>query len=184
MGLEPILGRALHEAVVTDSSILGGQTMRVYEARWQHLGSGEEPWTKHGTLYDTLDVADLESETEHAYELLGAREGEQIATEGNAPDGTVVLDGGRTQRVRERFTIHVPAGKAIRAIARVETSVRAVLRVHSGSGEARVPVEGPLWTEVAIDLPARAGDAREAIEVDAEGAAFTSFHWWFTDAGE
>ena len=103
MSCDAVLGKPLHEAVVTDSTILGGQVMRAYEARYDHLGSGELPWTEHGAIVDTLDVADLESEAEHRYELLGARDGEQIAEEGNAPDGRVVVDGGRTHRVRERF---------------------------------------------------------------------------------
>src|SRR4029078_7606615 len=36
MACDPVLGRMLHEAVVTDESILGGQAMRVHEARWDH----------------------------------------------------------------------------------------------------------------------------------------------------
>ena len=77
MSCDAVLGKPLHEAVVTDSTILGGQAMRAYEARYEHLGSGELPWTEHAALSDTLDVADLESEAEHRYELLGARDGEQ-----------------------------------------------------------------------------------------------------------
>ncbi len=110
MSCDVVLGKALHEAVVTDSTILGGQVMRAYEARYDHLGSGELPWSEHGAIVDTLDVADLESEAEHRYELLGARDGEEVAEEGNAPDGRVVVDGGRTQRTRERFVVKLPRG--------------------------------------------------------------------------
>src|SRR5258708_36176701 len=104
MGMPMVLGDVLHKATVTDSTILGGGTMVAYVADWTNLGTGEKPWTQDvGELTDTLDVADLDSEEEHAYELLGAGEGEQIAQQGAAPDGSPVVDGGRTHRTRERF---------------------------------------------------------------------------------
>ncbi|MDB4944908.1 MAG: hypothetical protein JWP97_4442 [Labilithrix sp.] len=180
MGCESLLGLPLHEAVVTDSSILGGQVMRVYPARWDLLGSGERPWTSAGTLVDVLDVADLESEAAHRYELLGARDGEQAAQEGNAPSGAVVLDGGRTQRRQERFRIRL-GGRAVRALARVEASGLAStiqLRVDGRDAGTRTVEPGP-WSEIAFDVPAGAGDA--AVEVTAEGGPFSSYHWWFVE---
>src|SRR5690606_13306584 len=95
MGMDAVLGPTLHEAIVTDATILGGQTMRVSTARWDHLGTGERPWTAMTTLHDAVDVADLESEAAHGYALLGARDGEQTVREDSAPNGDVVVDGGR-----------------------------------------------------------------------------------------
>lgn len=185
MACDAVLGRALHEATVTDSSILGGQTMRVYEARFRHLGTGEKPWTKAGTIVDAIDVADLESEHEHRYALFGARDGEQVATEGNAPDGNVVLDGGRTNRIRERFEVHAQgavSGRALRGIARVEVSSNTVLEIkHAGKIIARMNVEPGGWSEVSFDVPATTfDDGTKDIDVSAD-APFTSFHWWFTE---
>ena len=185
MSCDAVLGKPLHEAVVTDSTILGGQVMRAYEARYEHLGSGELPWSVHGTITDTLDVADLESEAEHRYELLGARDGEQTAEEGNAPDGRIVIDGGRTQRVRERFVAKLSRGVKTIAIGRVhaasegsELEVRVDQRVI---GKAKIEV-GP-WTEIAVVIP---GDAitsdAVSLEVSASGSAYSSFHWWFAPA--
>ncbi len=183
MACDAVLGTMLHEAVVVDSSILGGQVMRVHEARWNNLGTGELPWTKTaGPVLDTVDVADLESESEHAYELLGARDGEQSAEEGNAPDGTTVLDGGRTHRIRDRFVVKLPAGRAAHGLGRVKTAASLALHVLVERREvlSKTLAAGP-WVEVAFDVPADLARESTTIEVIAEGAAFTSFHWWVTE---
>ena len=180
MGLEPVLGETLHEATVTDSTILGGQTMLASEARWEYLGTGERPWTPVGTVHDALDVADLESEAAHAYELLGAREGEQAGREGNAPDGAVVVDGGRTNRTHERFFAKLPEDGKVIGIARVESSASTALRVSvAGKPVARVEVlDGP-WEEIVFEIPLDVRGEHVLIEVSADGPAFTSFHYWF-----
>lgn len=180
MALEPVLGRTLHEAIVTDATILGGQTMRASEARWDHLGTGERPWTPLSTIHDALDVADLESEAAHGYELLGAREGEQMAREGNAPDGAIVLDGGRTHRATDRFYVRLPAEGALVGVARVEASVRTALHVSvGGAPAAHVDVlDGP-WVEITFAIPPEARSERTAIEVSTDGPRFASFHYWF-----
>ncbi|MDF2692800.1 MAG: hypothetical protein K0S65_1183 [Labilithrix sp.] len=180
MGLEPVLGLTLEEATVTDSTILGGQTMRASQARWTHLGSGERPWSEGMTVHDTIDVADLESEAAHGYELLGAREGEQAVREGNAPDGAIVLDGGRSNRTRERFFAKLPADGKLVGVARVEANAAMALHVNiAGKPLARLDVlEGP-WVEVRFEIPPETRGERVAIEVSAEGAPFSSFHYWF-----
>jgi hypothetical protein len=182
MSCDPVLGLPLHEAVVTDASILGGQTMRAFEARWEHLGSGEAPWTPHGALLDALDVADLESETEHAYALLGAREGEQDAEEGNAPDGSIVVDGGRTNRVRDRFFARITGNRGARMIGRVRAAAPVVLHVNADGREiAALTLEGGPWTEVEASVPASSATEKTPIEIIADGSTFTSFHWWFVE---
>jgi hypothetical protein len=178
MAMDAVLGRVLTEAVVTDSSILGGQVMRAYEARWEHLGSGELPWSPHGALTDTVDVADLESEAEHRYELLGARDGEEIAEEGNAPDGSIVVDGGRTQRTRERFVVTVQRGARSRVIGRVAAAAEAKLELRAGGKSAGTTVvEAGPWTEVVFEVPPEVAGDRVDLEIIA-GAPITAFHWW------
>ena len=185
MACDVVLGKVLHEAVVTDATILGGQTMRAYEASYEHLGSGELPWSEHAAISDTLDVADLESEAEHHYELLGARDGEQTAEQGNAPDGRIVVDGGRTQRSRERFVVKLTRGERTIAHGRMQASGEGTaLEMRVGGrlvGKAKVET-GP-WTEIAVVIP---GDAITSdamtIEVSASGGTYSSFHWWFSPA--
>lgn len=184
MACPPVLGDKLHEAVVRDSTILGGQSMEVHLARFDHLGSGELPWTAGvHEVVDSLDVADLESEAEHRYALLGAREGEQVAEEGPSPSGAVVVDGGRTQRHTDRFVAKLPPGKAARGILRVAADADAVLLVRAGGrdvGTVSVPA-GP-WTEVTFEVPADVAAAATEITVTARGGRFTSFHYWFSPA--
>lgn len=181
MGMDAVLGKALHEAVVTDSSILGGQVMRAYEARWDHLGTGEKPWTAHGTILDTVDVADLESEAEHRYELLGARDGEQTAQEGNAPDGTIVVDGGRTQRGKERFVVKLPRGTRATLLGRVQSAAPGALEVRVGDESAgSAALDAGAWEEIAVEVPA--GSDGETVRVEVNGTVpFTAFHWWLVE---
>ncbi|MGH7272250.1 MAG: hypothetical protein ACREJ3_17610, partial [Polyangiaceae bacterium] len=119
MAMNAVLGRQLTEATVTDSTILGGRTMCAYVADWSKLGSGQEPWTHAGTVIDTIDVADLESEAAHEYDLLGARDGEDTVHEGLSPSGATVVDGGRSGRTLDHFVAHLPERIAVRGIMRI-----------------------------------------------------------------
>src|SRR5258708_17941768 len=129
MDLPCVLGTPLQEPTVTDSTILGGRTMRAYTADWSALGSGERPWSTSAATVDVLDVADLDSERAHAYELYGAHDREETLKEGTAPGGAPVVDGGRTRRVVERFVAHLHAGKGAHGIVRIEGSSGAQVRV-------------------------------------------------------
>jgi hypothetical protein len=179
MGCEPLLGKKLHEAVVTDASILGGTIMRVYEARWDFLGTGEAPWTKVTKVHDTLDVADLESESEHHYELGGAQDGEQTTVEGSAPDSAVVVDGGRTNRTRDRFVADLSAPGSLSVVARVDVGTATSLRLLvEGAEVASASTEAGAWSELVFSVPESARGAHKRIEVNAPEGTFTSFHYW------
>ncbi|MBX3229145.1 MAG: hypothetical protein KIT84_02330 [Labilithrix sp.] len=173
-----VLGPSLHEAVVTDSSILGGQTMRVYEARWTYLDSGSAPWTKLARIDDAVDVADLESEKEHGWVLGFAREGDQSVEEGNAPDGAVVVDGGRKSRIHDRFRVTLAPGGKLVVVARVSAAEGADLtfKIEDRTiGTAKVE-DGP-WTEVAVAIP---DDLRGTVNVEVTSERwYSAFHYWF-----
>ena len=184
MACDAVLGRVLHEATVLDASILGGRTMRVYEADYSLLGSGERPWTPSLDVYDTLDVADLESEAAHDYELLGARDGEEVVVAERAPgdaDGNKVADGGRTNRARERFTVDVPAlTPSLGTVRLLSTGATRVQVLSDGVDIATLePGEDGIWGEYAF-LLAKAG--RQTIELRAEEGTMTVFHYWFSRA--
>ena len=180
-GLDALLGRQLEEATVTDASILGGRTMRAHVADYSRLGSGEAPWTPLRGVVDTLDVADLESEAAHAYELLGARDLEEVAGSGEAPDGRPVLDAGRAQRSHERFVAHLHPGERTRVIARLEAPVLAArVQVVAGGREiALFEVEPATWTEAVFFVPADVARAETPLEIIVQGGALTVFHYWF-----
>jgi hypothetical protein len=181
MACDAVLGAPLHEATVTDATILGGQTMRVYEALYTRLGSGEKPWTPMGDAIDAVDVADLESEAEHRYELHGAVDGDQIATMAEGPAGQIVVDGGRTRRNYERFVARLKRGVKTEGIMRVEATA-ASARAHVMAGDREVAVIDVLpfgWTEAAFVIPADVAADETAIEVRVDGGLLTVFHYWF-----
>jgi hypothetical protein len=179
MACEAVLGPVLTEAVVLDSTVLATGTMRAYSADYTRLGSGELPWTRFsGEVTDTLDVADLESEREHAYDLAGAREGENVAQLGTAPDGREVADGGRTHRRVERFTARLKP-KA-RVIVRLESHTNNVVHVRAG-GRELPPIALPAneaWFEQEFDVPAEASGERTAFEITAD-APLSVYGYWF-----
>jgi hypothetical protein len=187
MAMDAVLGPPLHEATVTDATILGGRTMRAYVADWSLLGSGEAPWTAGpAPIVDALDVADLESEQAHSYELLGARDGEEVVHAGTSPDGAAVVDGGRSRRSAERFVVRLPPGVAARGTIRLEGASGVRVRVVTDGDEIADFALGALgdddWVERSFDVPADDARALTHVEVDAEGGTLTTFHYWF--AGE
>jgi hypothetical protein len=182
MGLPVVLGEPLHEATVTDSSILGGQTMRAYEADWSRLGTGDAPWTKAGTIVDAVDVADLESEAGHAYDLLGAREYQQVARDGETPEGATIVDGGRTERLEDRFVARLRPGQPARGIIRLEAGPATQVSVLADGhplAQLEAGSEGD-WEELSFDVPAEVAGERTLLEVRFSGAV-TTFHYWFVD---
>jgi hypothetical protein len=186
MAMDAVLGEPLHAATVTDSSILGGTTMRAYVADWSKLGSGELPWTPvgGGRVVDAMDVADLESERDHDYQLLGARDGEEVAHQGIAPEGATVVDGGRTRRTLERFTAHLPPGQPVRCIVRLDGRAGTRVTVFADGKPAGGFEVGDDedWIERAVDLPPAEGP-RTAVELRTAGGAVTVFHYWFVTPG-
>jgi hypothetical protein len=183
MRMNCVLGDALHSATVNDSTILGGQTMTAYVADWSKLGSGDLPWTSlgGGRMADVLDVADLESERDHGYELRGAREGENVAHQGIAPDGPTVVDGGRTNRTIERFMVRVPRGAHAMGVVRLDgragTSVH-VLADGQPAGDFDLGDDED-WVERTFEVPPSSASELRAIEIRAEGGTISTFHYWF-----
>lgn len=181
MACTPLIGPMLEEATVTDSTILGGQTMRASEANWKRLGSGEQPWTKLSRIDDVLDVADLESEREHGYRLFAVREGDQTVEEANVPDDPdrgLVVDGGRTNRSHDQFVANTTGGRGIMR-ALVSTESATTLHIAVAGKELLVrSVEPGDWVELAFDVPKEAQSKEATVDVTAEGF-FTSFHYWF-----
>lgn len=185
IGMPMVLGEPLNQATVSDAgrTILGGETMVAYVADWSKLGTGEHPWTAGaGTPLDTLDVADLESEAEHSYALLGARENEQAAHEGLDPSGATVVDGGRVRRMAESFEVHLPAGAETTCIVRLQGGPNTSVKLFAnGQPLGAIDAGGEDdddWVERRVDVPASAAGARTRIEVRAS-RPITTYHYWF-----
>jgi len=187
MGTDAFFGERLFDATVTDSTILGGQSMRAYVASWSLLGSGAKPWSdlEHGII-DEVDVADLESESAHRFELL-AHDNEEVVGDGYSPAGNHVIDGGRGYRNLDRFVAHLRPGKTTWAIARVAPMKNKVtLDVHAGKDLVASFTIGSddeyatsTWTEQRFVIPSDDAKAETPLEVVARGGLFGSYHYWF-----
>jgi hypothetical protein len=182
MDMPCVLGRPLQEATVTDSTILGGRTMRAYVADWSSLGSGERPWSTTAPTIDVVDVADIDSERAHSYELLGARDREESLKDGAAPGGAPVVDGGRTRRVLERFMAHLRAGVGAHGIVRIEGSAGAQVWILANGepvGAFDLGEDDDEWSERSFDVPAGVARDPTRIELRVGGGAVTTYHYWF-----
>ena len=182
MGIDAILGRPLREATVYDSTILGGQTMRAYLADWSMLGTGERAWTgAEGSVVDALDVADLDSEKAHEYDLAGARDGEQVIRLGTSPAGDPVIDAGRAHRTTDRFIAHLRPGGAAHGIVRLEAPTASTVHVLVDRTEVGAfTVDDDAWQERSFDVPESMVTASTRVEVRSDDAPMTTYHYWFT----
>jgi hypothetical protein len=158
MACPPVLGRILTAATVLDQSILGGPTMIAHEARWDLLGSGALPAKPPAclTLADEVDVADLESEAAHGYELgLTWDTDNQVVLQGWEKP---IADGGRLHRTKDRFRVRLPKGAPAELVMRVSAETPLDLVVSAGGrevGSVAVEAEGG-WMEGKVSLPAEA----------------------------
>lgn len=180
MGTTAVLGAQLFDATVTDSTILGGQSMRAYEADYRWLGSGAKPWSSEvtGALVDEVDVADLDSEADHRYDLAGARDNEEVMHDEPSLDGKHVLDGGRSRRTREAFTVHLE--KATTGIVRLEGAVPGEVDIRAnGALVGTILVQAFGWEELTFPIPPAQAKSDTRIEVTTRAGSFTSFHYWF-----
>jgi hypothetical protein len=199
MACPVLLGTRLHEATVLDQSILGGVTMGVYAARYDALGTGARPATPPpgATLVDEVDVADLDSEQAHAFDLHGAFDVYEIVSsaelgpsEGEAGEENVpreIADGGRQKRTLDRFRVQLPAMRKPRMVLRVGADEDVDLEVAIGGNVVGsvVPNASEPWSELTLDLPAEVTGASQEVSVRArprttrDRAVFTSYHYWF-----
>ncbi len=197
MACPQVLGRELTRATVTDQSILGSPTKIAYEAKWDLLGSGALPITPPSglALLDEIDVADLESEAAHQYDLWGATDGHNVVAtssfgyddEGQPMDGgpapRTIADGGRRKRVLDRFLTTLPEGRRAVLVIRFASDHEAqpsALVVRAGATTAKITIDAPATTFEERHVELGAGHGRVSIEVTAEpgGARFASFHYW------
>jgi hypothetical protein len=127
---------------------------------------------------DELDVADLESEAAHGYELFGATSATNLVVEqGDAADG------GRNERVRERFAMTlVPNGRFVaRVEARAPVALEVFVEPESGGAATslgRRELWNGEWQEVAWTTPPNSQKGRVTIDLRVHGGTVTALHYW------
>jgi hypothetical protein len=188
MACEPVLGRELKRATVTDQSILGGPTMIAYEARWDRLHTGDRPERPPLLpLADEVDVSDLESETEHAYDVAigGGGDTDDMVKWRDDDFGEIsMVDAGREHRVMDRFRLAFPAGKPVVLVARLSSKLGASLEVRIGGKTVdTISVPSTSWIERRVSLPAQSG-VQVVDVVSRDGRTFGSMHYWIYTGAE
>jgi hypothetical protein len=168
-----LLGDYQTERSVPGATILGGETMVAHVASYRTLGTGARPELEVPCeLLDEVDVADLESEATHGYDLLYASSSLNLVVE---EDG--VADGGRSERQTERFTMSILAGGRI--VSRVLAAEAVLLDIFVAGvlGDTRWVRNGG-FQEVAWSLPQEFFSGRHRIEIRAREGTFTALHHW------
>jgi hypothetical protein len=172
-GLSPLLGQHLTERFV-NASILGGTLMVLHEADYSSLRSAERPLNRLDLdIGDRLDVADLESEQAHQYQLLDASQANnQIESYGSAVDGV------RRGRSLDRFRLDLEG--ATNLMARLSAPATCELEVRSGNltlGSFELTADA--WQEPSLSLPEKARNRSTELEVRSLGnCTFGAMHYW------
>jgi hypothetical protein len=171
------------------AGIVGGSEVAVFRADWGLARSGET-FRGEGTVRDTLDVADLENEREHDYEMrmpLIGLEPANLLTQKRSPDGEVVLDGGRGLPGAEEFTITgLSPNRSVEMVMRTSSAPFALQVQADGEhlGEWTFQPSGSRWQEATFTIPAqavRSGSLRVRLSPseDAPLETHTAYHYWF-----
>lgn len=187
-GAEPIKTFTLDPA----GGLLADDEVFVWKADWSTANSGDRPLLHPGeNIRDTLDVAELESERNHGYELRMPQPGlqpESTLARLAYAGGQVVADGGRRVSGAESFTVrNLSPGKPLKIVMRTaigEMAGEPALRVAVNGQEAgewmlNPESEGGDWQEPSFTIPAemvRSSTAR--IEITSTGRR-APFHYWF-----
>jgi hypothetical protein len=172
-GIPSLLGPCPTERRVEGATILGGPVMVACEADYGSLGSGARPRIDVSArrLLDELDVADLESEALHGYELGWASAQDNIVV-----TDFDVVDGGRARRTRERFELVVQGGGAL--VIRLGAERPTVLRVLV-EGEALAPLEPDAGQvqELQFSVPSGRPLGKARVELSSD-PPLTVLHYW------
>jgi hypothetical protein len=177
-GIPALLGEYLTHRTVGGATILGDTTKTAYRARYAALGSAARPTTAGGPSpppLDTLDVADLQSEAAHRYELFRATQADNVALQ----DAQGRVDGARQARTLERFELQLAPGGQL--VARLAAGQALSLRVEIDAnlvGTLEL-IGAPTWEEPQLRLPNRVPAGRRTVTLRApDGTSFTALHYW------
>jgi hypothetical protein len=170
--LEPLLGQELTERYVPGATILGGPRMVAYEADYTLLGSGHTPAAFAGRhVVDRFDVADLESEAAHGYELDDAQKDDNVVRFAGAR-----VDGGRRNRHVDSFWLDVvPRGKLL---LRVASEMPTELEITIGHEHRKLEAPFDFGDEVWLEVPERLAPGRTRVRVQGLRERFTSLHYF------
>ena len=175
----------VHWIHLPDNHTCGDPDKILFKADWTWAGTGEQPRTVSGRVVDQVDVANVESEASHRYQVdrpartLYRREHltEQRELE--------LADGGRPVERHESLWLTMPSGKTrlvARWSAQKDAHVTITLDGHPVAAVDITAAGDPMFaphefTERSIELPEHIG--RTHLEIETEPTdAIESFHYW------
>ena len=174
-------GRPVEVLSLEDNVICAGRELGIYEADWSALGDGDA----RGDATDELDVADVVSEREHAYEAPLPWGGRTLVAVRGTGEGGARFDGGRVIPAGsvERFTVlRAPVGRA-RVTVRTDGATGGVTLTRAGRGGPPLAprrIDEGAWRDVVFELDdLRAGDR---LELRAASGDLHDFHVWVAAA--
>jgi hypothetical protein len=173
-------------------SLIGGDDMELFVASFDRVHTAERPITPHAgwAMVDRVDIADLVSEREHDWVgNIGRRKvgdptahwsvfAKQIGSDG------LWLDGGRTIRGGERFTVAIDPDKPVRLLLRtggapeyayneeIDRDVDATI-----NGQC-ITIPAPVGTFIELPLELPAQHAASLDVVVQANAPYRAFHWF------
>jgi hypothetical protein len=175
VGVPPLMGEYLTSRTVTGSTILGDATKTAYRARYDSLGSGHLPLavTTSKEPVDRVDVADLESESAHAYRLFWAIQQDDVLL----TDALGHADGGRAKRTVDEFEIQLAAGGHL--VARFADGPARLTMTIDGQQVGEWQLDGRTdWEERELTIGSEFEGRRTVRVTAAPGETFTSLHYW------
>jgi hypothetical protein len=186
-GITKTFGREIDRVSIVHNVICGGTTKAIYLADWASLGSGDDAREAFEPgVVDSVDVADVVSEKEHAYLSAAPRGGWTLLDVRVNEAGARRFDAGRVtpEGQRERFVVaHASHGPAILAVrtdgeeSDVEVTVEHVTgqREHAWLSKDRATAERWALREATLRGGARRGDT---IVLTATRGVLRDFHVW------
>ncbi|HKQ71280.1 MAG TPA: hypothetical protein VJT73_18180 [Polyangiaceae bacterium] len=177
-------GRYLAEVPVRGNVICGGSEKVIYRADWHALGRGETPVTLRPgeEIADELDIADLVSEGEHAYQFPHPSAGfveMKVLPDPSDPRSELFDAGRRIPSGRsEHFRLKLVPGKSARIVVRTAperpTRVRVAIDGEAIGALEFVAAEG--WREGSIGI----ARARASVDVTLtpESGDWVDHHLW------
>jgi len=186
-----LAGEEIARAHLDLNTICGGTDKVVYLPDWSLLRTGDPPppmtATRDLRLVDRTDVADLKSEKEHAYRVLGTwRPLAKVLRDSLAL--RQVLDGGRLVFGGEEMTVRCTPGKDLYVVARLDDKSCGLRLYVDGvlAGIAKPERRNARWSHLLFKVPREfLGSDRVKIttrlesEPEPQERSYGSYHYWF-----
>jgi hypothetical protein len=170
-------GDELDRVTITHNIICGGPTKGIYRADWSALDKPHPPGPE---VVDELDVADVISETEHAYVSPAPRGGWTTLEILTDASGAGRFDAGRIVPEGSRETFVARRGGRVTLIMRVDPHA-GIIRATTRSGAVELaldPAREGAWRTARAEMDVLAG---ESITLEAARGWYRDYHVWLVD---